>query len=94
MRARRGGDGRRLLRGAGHARGRRCGARRVGVRVGAREARDAAIGGDGEDLRGGREQREGRPIESVALLRGGRVRVKARIKARVRARVGLRPGLC
>jgi len=92
VRARRGGDGRRLLRGAGHARGRRCGARRVGVRVGAREARDAAIGGDGEDLRGGREQREGRPIEGVALV-WDTVRAKARTKARVKVRVGLRSGL-
>ena len=94
MRARRGGGGRRLLRGAaGHARGRRRGARRVGVRVGAREARDPAVGGDGEDLRGGGEQREGRPIEGVTLLRV-RVRVKVRMKARVKVRVGLRPGLC
>jgi len=54
------------------------------VRVGAREARDPAVGGDCEDLRGGGEQHEGRPIEGVALLRV-RVRVKARIKARVRA---------
>ena len=93
MRARRGGRGRRLLHGAGHARGRRRGARRVGGRVGACEARDPAIGGDGEDLRGGREQREGRPIEGVALVRVSD-RVKARIKARVKVRVGLRSGLC
>jgi len=84
VRARRGGGGRRLLRGAGHARGRRRGARRVGGRVGAREARDPAVGGDGEDLRGGGEQREGRPIEGVALLR---VRVRVRVKARMKARV-------
>ena len=93
MRARRGGRGRRLLRGAGHARGRRRGARRVGGRVGACKARDPAVGGDGEDLRGGREQREGRPIEGVALVRVSD-RVKARIKARVKVRVGLRSGLC
>ena len=95
VRARRGGGDRRLLRGAaGHARRRRRGARRVGVCVGAREARDPAVGGDGEDLRGGGEQREGRPIEGVALLRVIRVRFKVRMKARVRVRVGLRPGFC